>query len=350
MLTRRAVYFTAPRRVAVLEDPLDPPAAGEALVETSATAISPGTELLIYRALAPTDLAADETIHALGGDLSFPLKYGYCAVGRVASLGPGVSEDWLGRRVFAFQPHQSRFAAPVDQLLPLADDVSDEEAVMLPNVETAVNLLLDGRPAIGEQVAVFGQGIVGLLTTALLARMPLAALVTLDRYPRRRVLSLALGAQASLDPLADDSASRLAELLQGDRPYAGADVTYEVSGSPAALDQAIAATGFNGRIVVASWYGRKPVELQLGGRFHRARQSLVSSQVSTLAPELSGRWTSARRLGVAMSQLREVRPARLVTHRFPIERAAEAYALLDEHPDEAVQVVLSYGQAAALGT
>jgi 2-desacetyl-2-hydroxyethyl bacteriochlorophyllide A dehydrogenase len=343
MISRRAVYFTAPRRVAVVKEPLDPPGPGEVLVETTSTGISPGTELLIYRGLAPTELAADETIDALSGDLSFPLKYGYCAAGRITALGPDVPATWQGRSVFAFQPHQSHFVAPVGQLLPLPEDVSFEEAILLPNVETAVNLLLDGQPAIGEQVAVFGQGIVGLLTTALLARMPMAALVTLDRFPRRRELSLSFGAQASLDPAGADLAARLARLLQGLRPYAGADLAFEVSGSPAALDQAIAATGFNGRIVVASWYGRKPVELQLGGRYHRARQTLISSQVSTIAPALSGRWTKARRLEVALSQLRELRPARLITHRFPVERAAEAYALLDEHPDEAVQVVLTYG-------
>jgi 2-desacetyl-2-hydroxyethyl bacteriochlorophyllide A dehydrogenase len=343
MLTRRAVTFVATGQVEVGDEPLDPPGLGEVLVATRASGISPGTELLIYRGQAPTELAADETIEALGGDLSFPLKYGYSAAGTVVALGPNVAPIWLGRTVFAFQPHQSHFVAPVGQLVPLPEDVSAEEAVLLPNVETAVNLLLDGRPAIGEQVAVFGQGIVGLLTTALLARMPLAALVTLDRYPRRRELSLELGARASLDPTAEAVADRLAELLQGDRAYAGADLAFEVSGSPAALDQAIAATGFNGRVVVASWYGRKPVELQLGGRFHRARQSVVSSQVSTIAPELSGRWTRARRLKVAMNELRQLRPARLITHRFPLERAADAYALLDQHPDEAVQVVLSYG-------
>jgi threonine dehydrogenase-like Zn-dependent dehydrogenase len=209
-------------------------------------------------------------------------------------------------------------------------------------METGVNFLLDGAPLIGEQVAVFGQGIVGLLTAALLARLPLASLITLDRYPRRREASLSLGAHASLDPSAPDALAQLQSHLQADRSYAGADLTYELSGAPATLDMALAATGFNGRVVVGSWYGQKRADLNLGGRFHRSRIRLTSSQVSTLTPELMGRWTKSRRLQVAWHMLREIKPARLITHRFPLAGAVQAYALIDQHPDQCIQVILTY--------
>jgi threonine dehydrogenase-like Zn-dependent dehydrogenase len=121
-----------------------------------------------------------------------------------------------------------------------------------------------------------------------------------------------------------------------------ADLTYELSGNPAALDQAIAATGFNGRVVIGSWYGQKQAHLNLGGRFHRSRLHLISSQVSTIAPQWAGRWTKPRRLQVAWQMLQQVRPAPLITHRFPIAEAAAAYALLDRQPQEAMQVLLTY--------
>ena len=162
-------------------------------------------------------------------------------------------------------------------------------------------------------------------------------LVTLDRYPLRRDTSLALGAHASLDPAEPQALTRLHALLQQ-----GADLTYELSGNPAALDQAIAATGFSGRVVIGSWYGQKRVDVNLGGRFHRSRIRLISSQVSTLAPEWTGRWSKARRLQVAWRMLEQVRPARLITHRFPLVQAAQAYAMLDQHPEEAIQVALTY--------
>lgn len=341
-MRRQAVVFSAPRQIDVVDETIGRPANGQVLVQTIASAISHGTELLIYGGQAPSELAADETISALSGTLSFPLRYGYAAVGRVIEVGPEAPPAWLGRTVFAFQPHASHFLANHVDLLALPDELPPEQAVFLPNLETAVNLLLDGQPLVGEQVAVFGQGIVGLLTVALLARLPLATLISLDRHAPRRQASVQLGARASLDPMDANTPSRLMELLQEDREYAGADLTYEISGSPVALDQAIAATGFAGRIVVASWYGQKRAELDLGSHFHRGRLRLISSQVSTLAPELSGRWTRSRRLRLTLSLLREVDPTPFITHRFPVEKAAQAYRLLDESPGEAIQVVLTY--------
>ncbi len=341
-LARGAVYFTAPLRIEIRQEEMAPPGPGEVLVQTLASGISAGTELLIYRGDAPAGMPADASLPALAGRLAFPLKYGYSAVGRVVELGAGVEKTHLGRTVFAFQPHQTHFVVPLEQAIPLPDDFAPEEAVLLPNAETAVNLAHDGRPMIGEQVAIFGQGVVGLLTTTLLGRMPLASLITLDRYPLRRQTSLDLGAHLALDPALDESVPRLLEALQEGSDRAGADLTYELSGDPRALDQAIQATGFDGRVVIGSWYGRKPVSLDLGGPFHRSRIRLIASQVSSLAPELRGRWTHARRLGYALTLLEALRPGRLISHRFPFEQAPEAYRLLAEQPQEAIQVVLTY--------
>ena len=105
---------------------------------------------------------------------------------------------------------------------------------------------------------------------------------------------------------------------------------------------AIALTGDYGRVVIGSWYGRKRVELDLGGRFHRAHIRLIGTQVSHLAPEWRGRWTKARRLAVAWEMIRRRRPGQLITHRIPFGRAAEAYALIDNNPDETAQIVLTY--------
>lgn len=342
MTTALSVYFTAPEQVELRAETLPDLQAGQMRVRTLLSAISPGTELLIYRGQFPTGLEVDESIAALEGEFHYPLRYGYSAVGQVEAVGQGADPAWLGRLVFAFQPHTTYFNASPDALYPLPEGVSPEDAVFLPNMETAVNFAIDGAPLIGEHVVIFGQGIVGLLTTALLARFPLASLVTLDHYPLRRGFSLELGATACLDPAEAGASQRLAALQPG-----GADLVYELSGAPEALNAAIAATGFAGRVVIGSWYGRKRVELDLGGRFHRSRIRLVSSQVSTLAPQHSGRWDKARRFGLAWEMLKQVRPSRLISRRLPLREAAEAYRLLDKQAGGVVQVILEYqGQAA----
>ncbi|MBM4284097.1 MAG: zinc-binding dehydrogenase [Deltaproteobacteria bacterium] len=341
-MKRRSLLFTAPRQLVLAEESLAPPGPGQVLVATLVSAISPGTELLIYRGQFPRGLRVDASIAALSGDFAYPLKYGYAAVGRVEALGPGVPRPWQGRLVFSFHPHESHFVADVAELFPVPPEITPEEAAFLPTLETAATLVLDGSPLLGEQVAVFGQGVVGLLTTALLALFPLSSLVTLDHHPRRRLASENLGAHASLDPADPHSLARLPGLLQGDRPHAGADLTFELTGNPAALDLAVAATGYHGRVVVGSWYGDKTAPLNLGGRFHRGRLRLLSSQVSTIAPELRGRFVKARILAWVWEMLPEISPARLITHRFPLREADRAYALLDREPQEAIQVLLTY--------
>ena len=331
------LYFTAPGQVSVREDVIPGLNPGQVLVQTLLSAISPGTEMLIYRGHFPQGLALDENISALAGEFHYPLKYGYAVVGKVIEVAAESDASWLNHLVFAFHPHESHFVAAPEELIPIPDGISTEDAVFLPNMETAVNFVMDGKPLIGERVAVLGQGIVGLLTTSLLAQFPLEALVTLDHFPLRRKTSLELGAHYSLDPAEASTRAQLQGLLPN-----GADLVFELSGSPDALDEAIALAGFGGRVVIGSWYGEKRASLDLGGRFHRNRLHLVSSQVSTLAPELSGRWTKVRRFSVAWESLRKVRPSRFITQRFPISQAAQAYQLIDHNPDQVIQVVLVY--------
>jgi len=340
-LRRRAVQFVAPGKVTVVDEALKSPTRDQVLVQTLISAISAGTELLIYRGEWPPGLPVDENIPALQGTFRYPLKYGYACVGRVISVGSKVDPSWKGQLVFAFNPHESHFLSYPDNLAPLPLDLPPERAGLLPNMETAVALVMDGRPLIGERVVVFGQGVVGLLTTALLAKFSLGGLYALDRFALRRDRSLALGADSVFDPgnpLAMDSLMTFLEMERG----GGADLAYELSGNTAALDQAISVTGFGGRVVVGSWYGAKRADIDLGGKFHRSRIKLIGSQVSAIEPELTGRWTKKRRLNVAIGMLRELNTVELVSHRFPVDRAHEAYALLARNPGDALQVVFTY--------
>ncbi len=330
-MQRCCLWFDGPYQVAVRDEALPDLAPQQVLVQTEVSAISAGTELLFYRDQVPSDLATDSTIGALAGQACYPLRYGYACVGRVIDIGSQVDRAWHDRLVFSFQPHSNCFVASPNELIPVPQDISPDHAAFLPSMETAVNFLMDGAPLIGERVVVLGQGVVGLLTTALVARLPLAQLVTFDRFATRRELSLALGANESINPDGFDTLRA-----------SGADLVYELSGAPEALNLAIKLTTFSGRVVVGSWYGQKRAPIDLGGSFHRSRIQLISSQVSTLSPELTGRWTKARRLDVAWSMLGHVPVSQLITHRFPIADAAQAYALLDQHPDEALQILFTY--------
>ena len=330
-MTRTAVVIAEPGRVVAVREACPPPGAGELLVRIRCSAISSGTERLAYHGVMPADLPLDEHLKHLKTKPAYPMRYGYCAVGRVAACGPGEPPEWMNRRVFAFHPHASHAVLHPDALVPLPDTLADEDALFLANMETAVSLLMDGRPMIGERVLVLGAGVVGQLTTALLARMALEEVAVCDISEPRRTRAHTFGAHSTFRP----------EELAGSacRDF---DLVYELSGNPAALDLAIRHARYHGRIVVGSWYGTRKAALDLGGRFHRAKLSIYSSQVGTIDPGLAGRWNKQRRLHVALEQLAGVRPSQLITHVFPVERAGEAYALLDEAGFSGLQIILTY--------
>jgi 2-desacetyl-2-hydroxyethyl bacteriochlorophyllide A dehydrogenase len=343
-MTRTSLLFQKPHEITCCREPVPPIGAGEVLVQTTCSAISPGTEMLAYRGQIPEGTSLDGTIKVLSGKAVYPFKYGYSSVGRVIEVGSGVNAEWLDRRVFAFHPHESHYAAQPQDLIRLPEEIDPSGALFLPNMETALNFVLDGRPMLGECVVVFGQGIVGLLTTSILAVMPLSSLVTLDLYPLRRKWSSEIGAHAVLDPRSHQIRDRLADLFSSDSADGAPDLIYEVSGNPEALDQAIGIAGLETRIVAGSWYGTKPVHLNLGAGFHRNRIRVSSSQVSTLASDYAARWTKSRRIKLAWNLIRRIKPSRFITHRFSIHEAAQAYDLLDQHPEDCLQVVFEYDE------
>lgn len=325
-----SVWFVDPFRVEVRESDMPVLGADEVLVQTAVSAISPGTEMLVYRGEWPPDLPVDATIEALGGGFAYPLKYGYACVGEVIDIGQNVAAAWRNRHVFAFNPHENYFIAKPENLLILPEGMPPETAVFLPNMETAVSFVMDAQPVIGEQVVIFGQGIVGLLTTMLLADFPLAQLVTVEGLALRREWSEKLGATAVFTP--DDDQLKALDV----------DLALELSGNPAALDAALAVVGFNGRILVGSWYGQKRAALDLGGSFHRNHIQIFSSQVSHLNPKWNGRWDKNRRLQLAWQMLAKHNPTQLITHRFDVHDAGLAYETISARAETAVQVILTY--------
>jgi 2-desacetyl-2-hydroxyethyl bacteriochlorophyllide A dehydrogenase len=320
-----SVWLPRAREVELRREHVPDLRADDVRIQAIASAISHGTEMLVFRGLVPDGLELD--LPTLQGSFAFPIKYGYASVGRVVEAGPDVSCLTIGDAVFVHHPHQSTYVVPATMPIRLPDGLDPLLGVFLANVETAANVVIDAAPRLGERVAVFGQGVVGLLITQLLRRTGVSQIVVVEPVAQRRDLALAVGADLALEP--------------GSAPPE-VDLAIEASGNAAALDAALDCVAFGGTVVVCSWYGTKPVQLTLGGPFHRRRLRIVSSQVSTIDAALQPRWTHQRRLALATQLLPQLELSSLITHRFPIDRAADAYALVDIHADQTVQVVLTY--------
>ena len=331
-----ALFHVAERRVECREVDIPPPAAGEVAIASRYSAISPGTEAMIFSGGFPKDDAIDPALDSLRGSFSYPFQYGYALVGDVSAVGPGVDPALVGKTVFAFHPHQSSAVVPLTACYALPEGITPEAALFLPQVETALNLVMDGAPLVGERVLVFGLGVVGLLTAAVLARFPLERLIAAEPLAWRRDQARQWGVPETADPGNAAEWSALLDTLKG------ADLVVELSGDPATLDHAIEAAGFDARIIVGSWYGEAARAPYLGGRFHRQRLRLVSSQVGTLRPALTGRWDKQRRIDLAWRMLERLQPQRLISRRFPLGGCMEAFEALGARTEGIMQVIFEY--------
>jgi 2-desacetyl-2-hydroxyethyl bacteriochlorophyllide A dehydrogenase len=336
-VTALSVWLAQPRRVELRHEEVAEVGPGDVCIEAIVSAISHGTEMLVFRGQVPKALELD--LPTLRGSFAFPIKYGYASVGRVVEAGAEVRGLTIGDAVFVHHPHQSAYVVPAALPIRLPDSLDPSLGVFLANVETAANVVLDAAPRLGERVAVFGQGVVGLLITQLLRRTGVSLIMVVDPVARRRELACQLGADVALAP--DDVAAGNIRALSDEL---GVDLAIEASGNTTALDQALEAVAFGGTVVVCSWYGTKVVPLSLGGAFHRRRLRIQSSQVSTIDAALQPRWTHQRRLALARDLLPRLELSSLISHRFPVEQAAEAFSLVDQHPEQTVQVLLTYAQ------
>lgn len=332
----RSLWFAAPREVELRAERVPAPGPGEVRVRSIASAISHGTEMLVYRSEVDPEMPLD--LPTFEGWFGFPIKYGYATVGRVLDAGPNAAALSRGDLVFVHHPHQDVFAVPAGFATKLPEHLDPLRGLFFANLETALNVVHDTPLRFGETAVVFGQGVVGLLVTRLLSLAGAGRVLAVDPLASRRELATVMGADEALGP--ESVAARVPEATNG----RGADVAVEVSGAGAALQAAVDVVAAEGTVVAASWYGTKPVALDLGGHFHRGRVRLRSSQVGRLNPESSPRWDRERRTEAVLGLLEDdrLRLGGLISHRFRFEEAREAYRLVDERPGETAQVVFTH--------
>lgn len=333
--TAQVLYFTAPGSLELRAEPLDRSAGDDrVLVRSQLIGISAGTELQFWRGTFPRGL--EGMLPSGSGGLQYPIAFGYSNVGSIHDMDRASDERPL---VFAFESHRTAWLAEPSSLIALPPGVTAEDGIFLPNLETAVGIVQTLRPVLGEAILVAGLGVVGLLVAELLARSHAGTLLLVDPDPFRRRVALENIQSDSCRILAVDAGEELREIVHRECEGRGADRAVNVSGSAEALAEAIELMAIEGVIVEASWYGATPVPLPLGAAFHRKRLTIRSFQVSEIGGELSPRWSKARRLALALDHLDRIRPSRYLTHRFALDRAEEAFRLLD-HGAEVLQVAL----------
>ena len=365
---------TAPRTPALRsyeEPPLGP---RQIRIRTEFASPKHGTELVAYRdepaARRPYD-------HAWGmvmprpeeqAGRNFPRPLGNMAVGVVAEVGAEATRFRAGDRVFGHFPIRETQTTDETNADLLPAGLSAEAAVCLDPAVMAL-AMRDARVGLGDRVAVFGLGAIGLMAVQL-ARLAGADLViAVDPIAARRDVALALGADVAVDPREEggDAGLAIRRLTGGDdRPASerppgtrvlggyrevptqtgqfGVDVAVEVSGSSQALHHAIRATRFGGTVCVLSFYGGEAAGLRLGEEFHVNRLQLVSAGAESLPLRDAPGWTLERLAEVALGWLvsGRLRADGIVTPVVSFADSVEAYREIDEHPERSIKLGIRF--------
>jgi 2-desacetyl-2-hydroxyethyl bacteriochlorophyllide A dehydrogenase len=340
-----AIEITGPRQIGVVEDSLAQPGEGQVAIRSLYSAISHGTEMNVYRGDAPMwNMQQDRELRLFRpghtAQWNYPLRYGYACVGEVTDAGANVSSVQRGDRVFCYRPHQTAHVLPETALIKLPDNIDPKVGIFLANLNTTFNGVLDADLHLQECVVVFGQGVLGQLIVQWAKLSGASPVIAVDLIERRLELSMEVsGADMTMNPgQGDDIAVAVRKLTES----RGADVVFEVSASDRALHEAIRTVCYNGKVIVLSWYPGSLANVYPGREFHHNRIQLICSQTGGIRPDLSHRWTLQRRMNAVVEMLPRLRLQELITDVVDYREAAEAYRLVDEHPEEIMQVVLSY--------
>lgn len=280
------------------------------LVETLYSGISRGTERLVFQGKVPRDEYTRMRCRAQEGDFPHPVKYGYCAVGRV------MEGDLAGQVVFGLIPHQTAFRMREDALTLLPEDLPPKRAVLGANMETALNILWDAKAGAGDKILIIGTGVVGALTGYLASRLPGAEVTLSDINPDRAKIAARLGC----DFTAPEAAPK------------DCDIVIHLSASSHGLSTAMRCAGNEATIIEASWYGDETTAVPLGGAFHSRRLNLISSQVGQVSTSRRTRWSFKRRLTKALELLRDPTLDLLISGETGFEEIPSRYGAILSDP------------------
>jgi 2-desacetyl-2-hydroxyethyl bacteriochlorophyllide A dehydrogenase len=349
-----AYMLTAPRTLE-LREYQDPAELGprEVRLQSVLSGISHGTEMNLYRGTAPFAEKHFDGQHRLfvpNQEPGFqPMGLGYELVSRVLEVGRSVTEVAVGDLVHTAANHRPTSVVNLDDearsqipLQVLPESVNPASAVFAALVGVALAAIHDAQIKVGDDVAIFGMGTIGLILVQLARQSGALHITAIDPISKRREMAARLGADLTLDPTTTDPAMVLKHRPSGP---CGPDVVLEASGNYRALQSAIRTAHMGGNVVTLGYYQGGATPLQLGEEWHHNRLNLISSMAVWQCPSrYAPMWDRPRITRTAVSLLERglVQVEGLITQRFDYLDAPLAYQFIDEHPDETIKAVLVY--------
>ncbi|MFC1640261.1 zinc-binding dehydrogenase [Gemmatimonadota bacterium] len=324
----RVLKLYGPRDIRYEEQVLPELGPHDVWVRTRLGAISAGTEAAWYFG---TDPQLDSGFRpGRVGAARFPRMLGYEKVAEVVAVGDEVSSLTVGRRVVSHYGHAEEIVLPVERLIPVPDDITDEQAVVYSLATVATHGIRRSRLSIGDDLFITGLGFIGLLTVKIGRLAGARRIVATDPFEKRRTLALGLGADEALDPSELEASGMM-------RDADGFDVAIETAGSYDALCDAMAVLRHNGRVcVVSQLKGPPATHPVLGIEFHLGELEMISADGRGDVRKLT-RWYFDAVCRGAFNGITET-----ITHSVPFLDIASAFERLEREPENVVKIVVTY--------
>ncbi len=317
----------------------------EVRVKSLVSGIKTGTEMALYQGNTPFlnqqfDPALRLFCPAENKGL-YPCNLGSWLAGTVMETGSEVKKFKPGDSVHGGMPHRPTNVCKEEDLFLLSEGMKPETALFLDPTIFALQAVHDAQIKVGDNVAVFGMGALGLLSIQIARLNGAEQIFAVDVLPSRLELAEQFGADQCLDASQCDAGIEIKKLT-GNK---GVDVAIEISGAYAALQTAIRSVHPGGILVTASYYKGNGNLLNLGAEWHHNRLTLISSMPVWGMPHRNyPMWDTKRIERTALNLLETGRLVifPMIGKRFPYSQAAEAYRLIDTDPGTAVKVLLDY--------
>jgi len=296
----RRLTATAPGVFEWQETAIPSPGSGEVLIRSRYGAVKHGTEFSMIkgvsaaRGLWNSELqlheGAAENIHSQEAVSPQPkVTVGNMICGDVEQVGPGVHNVRQGDRVYTYASFAQYVSAAQERTWKLPD-VDWRSALCLDPARFAFAALRDGDLRLGDTVAVFGLGAIGLLSVQMAVLAGSGHVIALDPLKSRRAAAMKLGAHVSIDPRQGDTGRKIKSSTGG----RGVDVAIELSGAAAALQAGLRGIAFGGTVVCAAFPSPYPAGLDFGAEAHMNRPQIVFSRAVSDPNRDHPRWSAAR--------------------------------------------------------
>jgi threonine dehydrogenase-like Zn-dependent dehydrogenase len=336
----------APKQIEFRDYEERPLQANEVRVQSITSGIKIGTEMSLYTGQTPflnqrfdPALRLFQPIQEHGG--LYPCNLGSWLVGRVIEIGTAVTTFRVGDLVHGGMAHRPTNICDESALYLLHPRMNPETALFTDPAIFALQAVHDAQIKVGDRVAVFGLGALGLLAVQIARLNGAELVVAVDMLSNRLELARQLGADVVLDASQTDVGLEIKTITGGK----GLDAAIEISGAYSALHAAIRSLHAGGLLVTASYFKGFGHQLNLGAEWHHNRLTLISSMPVWGMPHRNAPMWDLKRIEQTALHLLEqerlvVEP--MIGKRFSYDQAAEAYQFIDQHPGAAVKVLFTY--------